>query len=102
MSQSEYQSPHAMDEQPHWYVIHCKGGESFRAAEHLANQGYAIFHPVLKVQEKRSGNLVWLDEPLLPHYLVPHMDSVALNRRPNSSPRGVSRSVTFGTHSMNV
>ena len=102
MSQSEYQSPHGMDDQPHWYVIHCKGGESFRAAEHLANQGYAIFHPVLKVQKKRGGKLVWLDEPLFPHYLFIHLDRVASNWRPIRSTRGVLRIVTFGQHPLPV
>ena len=56
---------------PHWYLIQCKGGESFRATENLANQGYEIFHPVLQVQKKRRGRLCWIDEPLFPYYLFP-------------------------------
>ena len=47
----------------HWYVIQCKGSESFRAAEHLSNQGYEVFHPVLDVKRKRQGKLTTVTEP---------------------------------------
>ncbi len=86
----------ADDDLPRWYVIQCKGGESFRAAEHLGNQGYDLFHPVLEVQKKRAGKLVWLNEPLFPHYLFIRLDRVASNWRPIRSTRGVLKIVTFG------
>ena len=54
----------------HWYVIQCKGSESFRAAEHLSNQGYEVFHPVLDVKRKRQGKLTNFTEPLFPYYLT--------------------------------
>jgi len=79
-----------------WYVIQCKGGESFRAAEHLANQGYEIFHPVLQVQKKRRGKLTWISEPLFPYYLFIRLDRLASNWRPIRSTRGVLKVVTFG------
>ncbi|WP_417329303.1 transcription/translation regulatory transformer protein RfaH [Halomonas cupida] len=85
------------DDRPRWYVIQCKGGESFRAAEHLANQNYELFHPVLEVQKKRRGRLEWVQEPLFPHYLFLRLDRVASNWRPIRSTRGVLRIVTFGT-----
>jgi transcriptional antiterminator RfaH len=84
------------DSLPRWYVIQCKGGESFRAAENLDNQGYELFHPVLEVQKKRRGRLVWLSEPLFPHYLFIRLDRLASNWRPIRSTRGVLRIVTFG------
>lgn len=87
---------------PRWYVIQCKGGESFRAAEHLNNQGYELFHPILQVQKKRGGKLMWLDEPLFPHYLFIRLDRVASNWRPIRSTRGVLRIVTFGNHPLPV
>ncbi|MGR4068760.1 transcription/translation regulatory transformer protein RfaH [Halomonas sp. LR3S48] len=90
------------DSLPRWYVVQCKGGESFRASEHLANQGYELFHPILQVQKKRGGKLVWLDEPLFPHYLFIRLDRIASNWRPIRSTRGVLRIVTFGDHPLPV
>lgn len=81
---------------PSWYVIQCKGGESFRAAEHLSNQGYEVFHPVLNVKRKRQGKLVTVAEPLFPYYLFIRLDQVVSNWRPIRSTRGVLRLLTFG------
>ncbi|WP_299310563.1 transcription/translation regulatory transformer protein RfaH [uncultured Halomonas sp.] len=84
------------DAVPRWYVIQCKGGESFRAAEHLANQGYEVFHPVLEVQKKRRGKLEWVSEPLFPYYLFIRLDRLVSNWRPIRSTRGVLKLVGFG------
>lgn len=81
---------------PCWYVIQCKGGESFRAAEHLANQGYEVFHPVLDVQRKRQGKPTTITEPLFPYYLFIRLDQTVSNWRPIRSTRGVLRLLTFG------
>ncbi len=45
-----------------WYLIQCKGGESFRAAEQLENQGYQGFHPTrtAKAPRNRSSRLTCL------------------------------------------
>ncbi len=80
----------------HWYVIQCKGSESFRAAEHLSNQGYEVFHPVLDVKRKRQGKLTTCTEPLFPYYLFIRLDQVVSNWRPIRSTRGVLRLLTFG------
>ncbi|MFO7646873.1 transcription/translation regulatory transformer protein RfaH [Halomonas sp. 3H] len=84
------------DAVPRWYVIQCKGGESFRAADHLANQGYEVFHPVLEVQKKRRGKLEWVSEPLFPYYLFIRLDRLVSNWRPIRSTRGVLKLVGFG------
>ncbi|GHC20874.1 transcription/translation regulatory transformer protein RfaH [Aidingimonas halophila] len=84
------------DAQPRWYVIQCKGGESFRATEHLGNQGFEVFHPVLEVQKKRRQKLTWIAEPLFPYYLFIRLDKVASNWRPIRSTRGVLKLLTFG------
>ncbi|WP_046079684.1 transcription/translation regulatory transformer protein RfaH [Halomonas sp. HG01] len=86
----------AEDAVPRWYAIQCKGGESFRAAEHLGNQGYEVFHPVLEVQKKRRGKLEWVSEPLFPYYLFIRLDRLVSNWRPIRSTRGVLKLVTFG------
>ncbi|MDR5899525.1 transcription/translation regulatory transformer protein RfaH [Halomonas vilamensis] len=81
---------------PSWYVIQCKGGESFRAAENLANQGYDVFHPVMNIPRKRNGKLITLSEPLFPYYLFIRLDQIVSNWRPLRSTRGVLRLITFG------
>ncbi|MDZ7853288.1 MAG: transcription/translation regulatory transformer protein RfaH [Halomonas sp.] len=96
MSDSEIRQAEAEGVVPRWYVIQCKGGESFRASEHLANQGFEIFHPVLQVQNKRRGKLEWVSEPLFPYYLFIRLDRLASNWRPIRSTRGVLKIVTFG------
>ncbi|SHF63042.1 transcriptional antiterminator RfaH [Modicisalibacter ilicicola DSM 19980] len=90
------------DATPRWYLIQCKGGESFRASEHLNNQDYEVFHPVLQVQKKRRGKLEWLDEPLFPYYLFIRLDRLASNWRPIRSTRGVLRLVGFGNEPLPV
>lgn len=81
---------------PRWYAIQCKGGESFRATENLANQGFEVFHPVLEVQKKRRGKLTWVTEPLFPYYLFIRLDRLVSNWRPIRSTRGVLKLVSFG------
>lgn len=79
-----------------WYVVQCKAGESFRAAEHLDYQGYRVFHPVLNVQRRRRGQLTSVCEPLFPFYLFICLDQVTNNWRPIRSTRGVLRIIRFG------
>lgn len=96
MSDIDVEPEKERESTPRWYVIQCKGGESFRAAEHLGNQGYDVFHPVLEVQKKRRGRLEWVTEPLFPYYLFIRLDRLDSNWRPIRSTRGVLRLVTFG------
>lgn len=79
-----------------WYVIQCKAGESFRAAEHLSYQGYRVFHPVLERKRRRRGKLTPVCEPLFPFYLFIRLDQINSNWRPIRSTRGVLRIVSFG------
>ncbi|UXZ55050.1 transcription/translation regulatory transformer protein RfaH [Halomonas sp. 7T] len=79
-----------------WYVIQCKGGESFRAAENLENQGFEIFHPTLRLRKKRQGSLCWVTEPLFPFYLFIRLNQATSNWGPIRSTRGVAKLVSFG------
>ena len=96
MSSDDATMEQGQDAVPRWYVIQCKGGESFRAAEHLANQGYEVFHPVLEVQKKRRAKLEWVIEPLFPYYLFIRLDRLVSDWRPIRSTRGVLKLVRFG------
>lgn len=87
---------HTEPPQAAWYVIQCKAGDSFRAAEHLSNQGYEVFHPLLECQRRRRGKMVTVCEPLFPYYLFIRLDQINSNWRPIRSTRGVLRIVSFG------
>lgn len=79
-----------------WFVIQCKGGESFRAAENLENQGFEIFHPTIRLRRKRQGSLCWVTEPLFPFYLFIRLNQATSNWAPIRSTRGVAKLVSFG------
>lgn len=79
-----------------WYLVQCKPREAFRAQEHLANQGYEAFLPVLRREVVRRGRREVVTEPLFPHYLFVLLSDVADNWAPLRSTRGVSRVVRFG------
>lgn len=85
-----------------WYVIQCKAKESFRACEHLQNQGFEVFHPIIQVEKIRKGKLTQIEEPLFPYYLFIHLSDVSDNWRPIRSTRGVLKLVTFGDQPLQV
>ncbi|SFX62556.1 transcription/translation regulatory transformer protein RfaH [Marinospirillum alkaliphilum] len=85
-----------------WYVIQCKARESFRATEHLQNQGFEVFHPFIQVEKIRQGKLTLMDEPLFPYYLFIHLSDVTDNWRPIRSTRGVLKLLTFGNQPLQV
>lgn len=99
---SNNSSNNGEDASSSWYVIQCKGNESFRAAEHLTNQGYEVFHPVLNVKRRRQGKLATVTEPLFPYYLFILLDQVVSNWRPIRSTRGVLRLLIFGNTPVRV
>lgn len=83
-----------MDKDSKWYLVQCKPGESFRAAENLQNQNYTYFHPTHPIKRKKGNNVQTLVAPLFPHYLF-----ILLGENDNwsaiRSTRGVSRMVRF-------
>ncbi|GHC19540.1 transcription antitermination protein RfaH [Kushneria pakistanensis] len=79
-----------------WYAVQCKAGESFRAAEHLVNQGYTVFHPVMQREKRQRGRAGQAIEPLFPWYLFIQMNPLQDNWAPVRSTRGVIRLLAFG------
>lgn len=94
--QTSETTSHTESDKAAWYVIQCKAGESFRAAEHLTNQGYEVLHPVIERKRRRRGKLALVCEPLFPFYLFIQLDKIVSNWRPIRSTRGVLRIVSFG------
>ncbi|WP_245686130.1 transcription/translation regulatory transformer protein RfaH [Terasakiispira papahanaumokuakeensis] len=86
----------------HWYAVQCKGGESFRAEDHLKAQGFEVFHPTWTVEKRYRGQLREIKEPLFPFYLFIQLDEHRDNWAPIRSTRGVLQLVRFGTYPLKV
>jgi transcriptional antiterminator RfaH len=82
----------------HWYVIHTKPKQEFRAAQNLEQQGYTIFLPIIQVQKLHKNTLQFTQEPLFARYLFIQLDQVNSNWFPIRSTRGVHQIVRFGIH----
>ena len=53
-----------------WHLLMCKPREDGRAEEHLLNQDYELFRPMLRQYAIRKGKQVAVTEPLFPRYLL--------------------------------
>lgn len=80
--------------QSQWYLVQCKPRDTFRAEQHLVNQGFECFHPTRPAKRKRRDRLVWVIEALFPHYLFIQLDDES-NWGVISSTRGVANIVKF-------
>jgi len=82
----------------HWYLIHTKPKQEFRAQENLDQQGYTTFLPTLKVQKLKKNTVEVQEDPLFHRYLFIQLDQVQSNWFPIRSTRGVHQMVRFGIH----
>jgi len=64
--------------------------------EHLARQGYCVFHPRLHVEQLRRGRPVVVEQALFPDYLFIRLQAGVDNFGPVRSTRGVAHLVGFG------
>lgn len=79
-----------------WYLVQCKPGETLRALEHLENQQYECYLPLVTLEKIRQRKRHLCQEPLFPGYLFIHLDQLDDNWQPIRSTRGVTRLVGFG------
>lgn len=86
--------PERAPEDWRWYLVQCKPRDTFRAEQHLRNQGFACFHPTHPVKRRRRDRVVWVIETLFPHYLFIRLASDS-NWGVIRSTRGVARVVKF-------
>jgi transcriptional antiterminator RfaH len=86
----------------HWYVIHTKPKQEFRAAQNLEQQGYTIFLPTIPVQKLYKNTLSTNQEVLFARYLFIQLDQINSNWFPIRSTRGVHQIVRFGIHTQPV
>lgn len=80
----------------HWYCIQSKPREDARAEEHLRNQGYEVFRPMLRARKRRAAGMATVTESLFPRYLFIRLDDRHENWMPLRSTRGVAGLVKFG------
>ncbi|SEO80677.1 transcription/translation regulatory transformer protein RfaH [Aquisalimonas asiatica] len=81
-----------------WYAVQCKAKEDARAEEHLNNQGFHVFRPMLRQRRRRGGRMVTVTESLFPRYLFIELDDSTENWAPIRSTRGVLGLVRFGAY----
>ncbi|WP_372628222.1 transcription/translation regulatory transformer protein RfaH [Arsukibacterium sp.] len=79
-----------------WYLLYCKPRQEQRAQQHLANQGFNSFVPLLTVNKLKAGKQVKVTEPMFPRYLFLQISSEQLNLSSIRSTRGISDFVRFG------
>ena len=83
----------------HWYVVHTKPRQEFRALQNLEQQGYECFLPLLPRLKARGTDSTIVEEPLFPRYLFVRLGTAAgKGLTPIRSTKGVSRLVCFGTN----
>lgn len=88
-----------LSSQPAWYLLQCKPRQDERAEEHLKNQSFTCYRPLIAVEKRKNGRLVTVKESLFPGYLFVHL-RLEDNWAPLKSTRGVSRIVSFGKGSL--
>lgn len=81
-----------------WYLLQCRARQDSRAAQHLANQGYTCYQPLVQVERLQAGKRRLCTEPLFPGYLFIRLCHRNDNWGPIRSTRGVARLVGFNGH----
>ncbi|MEN1727751.1 MAG: transcription termination/antitermination NusG family protein [Pseudomonadota bacterium] len=53
----------------HWHAVFCKPRQDARAEEHMGNQGFELFRPMVRTRVIRSGRPSVRTESMFPRYL---------------------------------
>jgi transcriptional antiterminator RfaH len=73
-----------------WYLIKTKPRQEKKAKQNLENQGYEVFCPIAKINDKLVV--------LFPGYLFVQLNNKTQNWAPINSTKGVSHFVKFGSN----
>lgn len=80
-----------------WYLVYTKPQQEKKACQHLQNQAYSVYLPLIQVEKMRQGARVMVEEPLFPRYVLVQLDEEGSQSwAPIRSTVGVSRLVKFG------
>jgi len=85
-----------------WYAVQTKSRQENTAKQNLANQGFSVFLPTLRVPVKRGGKWSLQIEALFPGYLFLELDFGVQNTSSIRSTRGVIKLVKNGTQILPV
>ena len=80
---------------PQWFLIYTKPRQEERAKEHLENQGFETFLPMIASAKIKQPKLYSL-KPMFPRYLFTQFNAEKNNWAHIKSTRGVSHVITFG------
>ncbi|MBN4053834.1 transcription/translation regulatory transformer protein RfaH [Haliea sp. AH-315-K21] len=78
-----------------WHLLLSKPREELRAEEQLRNQGFKVFHPLLKHYKLKQGKQKSIIESLFPRYLFIQLDDELNDWSTIRSTRGVAELVRF-------
>jgi transcriptional antiterminator RfaH len=80
-----------------WYLLYTKPRQEKVALQHLQNQAYEAYLPLVQVEKIRQGARSWAEEALFPRYLFVRLDEAGSQSwAPIRSTVGVSQFVKFG------
>ena len=78
-----------------WYLLMSRPREEGRAKQHLENQGFRVFHPLIKTLKLTKGKQQTTTESLFPRYLFIQLDELLNDWSTIRSTRGVADLVRF-------
>jgi transcriptional antiterminator RfaH len=80
-----------------WYLVYTKPRQEKLALQHLQNQAYEVYLPLIQVEKIRQGVRGLVEETLFPRYLFVQLDEAGSQSwAPIRSTVGVSQLVKFG------
>lgn len=80
-----------------WYLLYTKPRQEKLALQHLQNQAYEVYLPLIQVEKIRQGVRGLVEEALFPRYLFVQLDEAGSQSwAPIRSTVGVSQLVKFG------
>lgn len=80
-----------------WYLLYTKPRQEKLALQHLQNQAYEAYLPLVQIERIRQGTRSWSEEALFPRYLFVQLDEAGSQSwAPIRSTVGVSQLVKFG------
>ncbi len=80
-----------------WYLLYTKPRQEKIALQHLQNQAYEVYLPLIQVEKIRQGVRGLVEEALFPRYLFVQLDEAGSQSwAPIRSTVGVSQLVKFG------
>jgi transcriptional antiterminator RfaH len=81
-----------------WYLLYTKPRQEKLALQHLQNQAYEAYLPLVQVEKVRRGVRGLVEEALFPRYLFVKLDEAGSQSwAPIRSTVGVSQLVKFGS-----